>query len=59
MFSVPPYPVENIGKVCENSQAGENPRLRLGFSLICTRILPNVGLGFYQAIKAGKTCFIS
>ena len=34
MLSVPPKPVENPGKVCENSRAGENPRLRLGFSRI-------------------------
>ena len=27
MFSVPPYPVENLGNVCENSRTGENPRL--------------------------------
>ena len=59
MFSVPPKPVDNPGKVCENSRAGENPRLRLGFSLICSRILPNVRLGFHQAMKARKTCFIS
>ena len=57
MFSVPP--VENLGKVCENSRADENPRLLLGFSLICSRILPNVRLGFHQAMKARKTCFIS
>ena len=42
MLSVPPQPVEKLGKVCENSEADENPRLRLGFSLICSRILPNV-----------------
>ena len=29
MVCVPPLPVENLGKVCENSRAGENPRLRL------------------------------
>ena len=56
MFSVPSWPVENIGKVCENSRAGE---MRLGFSLICSRILPNVCLGFHHAMKARKTCFIS
>ena len=27
---MPPKPVENLGKVCENSGAGENPRLGLG-----------------------------
>ena len=27
MFSVPPYPGENLGKVCKNSRAGENPRI--------------------------------
>ena len=30
MLSVTPLPVENLGKVCENSRAGENPRLHLG-----------------------------
>ena len=59
MLSAPPSPVENLGKVCENSRAGENPRLCLGSSLICSRILPNVRLGFYQAMKAQKTCFYS
>ena len=29
------------------------------FSLICSRILPNVYLGFHQAMKARRTCFIS
>ena len=57
-MSVPPQPVENLGKVYENSRAGENPRLRLGFSLSCSRILQNVRLGFHQAMKARKTCFI-
>ena len=42
-----------FGQVCENSRTGENPRLRLGFSLICSRILPNVRLGFHQA---QRTC---
>ena len=46
-------------KVWENSRTGENPRQRFGFSLICSRILPNVGLGFHQAMKARKACFIS
>ena len=46
MFSVPSQPVENLGKVCENSRAVKNPRLRLGFSLICSRILPNVRLDY-------------
>ena len=43
MFSVPPYPGENLGKVCENSRAGD-------------LILSNVHLGFHQAIK-GLTLF--
>ena len=59
MLSVPPQSVENLGKFCENSQAGENPRRSRGFSLICSQILPNVRLGFHQAMKARKTCFIS
>ena len=59
MLSVPPQSVENLGKVCQNSRAGENPRLRLGFQLICSRILPNVRLGFHEAMKARTTCFIS
>ena len=59
MLSVPPQSVKNLGKVCENSQAGENPRLRLRFSLICSRILPNVRLGFHQSLKARRTRFIS
>ena len=25
MFSVPPFPIENLSKVCENSRAGEKP----------------------------------
>ena len=45
MFSVPSQPGENLGKVWENSRAGENP-------LICSRILPNVCLRFYQATMA-------
>ena len=59
MLSVPPQPVENLGKICENSQAGENPQMHLGFSLICSPILQKVRLGFHQAMKAMKTCFIS
>ena len=47
MLFVPSYPGENLGKVYENSRAGENRRLRLGFSLICSRILPNVRLDFH------------
>ena len=35
------------------------PWLCLGFSRICCRILTNVRLGFYQAIKARRNCFIS
>ena len=35
MLSVPSQPGENLGKVCENSQAGKNPlftdRSALGF----------------------------
>ena len=41
-------PGENFRKVCEKSGAGENLRLRLGFSLICSRILPKVCRGFHQ-----------
>ena len=42
----------NLGKVWVNSWAGENTRMHLGFSLISSRILPNVRLGFHQAMKA-------
>ena len=59
MFSVTLKAGENLGKVCENSRAGENRKLRLGFSMICSRILPNVRIGFHQAIKAQRKCFIS
>ena len=48
-----------LGKVWENSRAGENPGLCLGFLLICSRIFPNVHLGFHQVMKARKTYFIS
>ena len=56
---LPPKSVENLSKVCENSRAGKSLRLRLGFSLICSRILLNVRLSFHQALKARKTCFVS
>ena len=59
MLSVPPLPIENLGKVCENSRAGENPLLCLWFSLIYSQILPNVRLGFHQAMLVRKTSFIS
>ena len=59
MCSFPSQTGESLSKVCENSRAGENPRLRVGFSLICSRILPNVRLGFHQAMKAWRTYFIS
>ena len=52
MLSVPSLPGENLGNVCENSRAGENPQLPIGFLLICSRILPNVCLNFHQAMKA-------
>ena len=52
MLSVPSYPVENFGKVCENSRAHETHRLRLGLPLICSRILPAVRLDFHQVMKA-------
>ena len=48
-MSVPPQPGENLGKVWENSRAGE---MRLGFSLMCSRGLPNFRLGFHHAMKA-------
>ena len=38
MFSVPSQTDENFGKICENSPVGENPQLRLGFSLICSQM---------------------
>ena len=50
MFYVTSQHVENLGKDCANYRAGENPRLRLGFSLISSRILPNVRLGFHHTI---------
>ena len=37
----------------------EQVKMRLGFSLICSRILPNVRLGFHQVMMARKKCFIS
>ena len=46
---------ENLIKVCENSRAGENPLLCLGFSLLCSQVLPNICLSFHQAMKAWKT----
>ena len=45
--------------VYENSWAGENPWLHLGFLLICSQILPNFHLSFHQAVKAERTCIIS
>ena len=54
MLSKPSQPGENLGKVCENSQACENPRLHLGFSLICSRILH---LGLHLAMKAQRQFF--
>ena len=48
-----------LGKVCENSRAGENALMCLGFSLICSRILPSARLSFHQAMKGRRTCFIS
>ena len=49
----------NMPKFVTNFRAGEKRRLRLGFSLICSRIFPNVRLGFHQAMKARRKCFIS
>ena len=43
-----------LGKVCENSQAGENPVLRFEFLLTCFRILTSVRLGFSQAMKVRR-----
>ena len=34
-------------------------QVHLGFSLICSRILPNIRLGFHKAMKARTTCFTS
>ena len=59
MLSKPSQPGQKLDKICANSRAGENPRLLLGFSLICSQILPSVRLGFKQAMKARRTCFIS
>ena len=42
VFSVPSWPGENLGK------------LHLGFSLICSRILPSVRLSFHRAMKARR-----
>ena len=56
MFCVPSLPSENLAKVCENSPAGENPRLHLRFSLICSNcILSKVCLSFHQAMKTWRT----
>ena len=39
MFTVPSQSSEKLGKICENSGTGENPRLCVRFSLICSGIL--------------------
>ena len=57
MLSVPLEPVENLGKICENSRAGENPQLHFGFSQICSWILPNVRLGFHVANEDTENMF--
>ena len=59
MFFVPSLPSENPDNVCENFWAGENPRLRLGFSLIWYQILQNVRINFHQDMKAHGICLIS
>ena len=46
-----------VNWVLENSRAGENTRLHLGFSLICSWTLPNSRPHFHQAMKARKICF--
>ena len=51
--------VKTSAKFVRISRAGENPKLRLVFSLICFRIFQTVRLGFHQATKARRTCFIS
>ena len=51
--------IKEIKYVLRASIACWKPRLRLGFSLICSGILPNVCLGFHQAMKARRTYFIS
>ena len=43
MFSVQSQPGENLGKVCET----DSWPIRLGFSLTCPQILPNIRLGFH------------
>ena len=53
-LSVPSLPGENVGKVCENSRVVKNPRLYLGFAVICSEMLPNVRFGLHQAMKARK-----
>ena len=45
---------KKIAKACEYSIAGENPLLRLRFSLICSRNLANVRLGFTNLWRHGK-----
>ena len=44
--------VAYLGKVFENSQAGESRRLCFEYSLICSRILPIVPLGFGSLFSA-------
>ena len=41
-------PLYKWDKVCENSRASENRRLRHGFSLTCSRILTNVRFGRFS-----------
>ena len=52
MFSVPSKPRQSLWEFSSRWMC-------LGFLLICSRILPNVRLGFHQAMKARRTCFIS
>ena len=52
MLSVPSQPGENLGKVCKNSRAGENPQLRDRKSVVQGK---SVDLGGRRIIKKKKT----
>ena len=58
MLSMPSQPNENLDKVCDNSRSGESPRLRLGFSLICSQILPKLLLSPGYIWRHGEFFFL-
>ena len=59
MFSVPPNTAKTSTKFVRILEQVKTLDLRLRFSLISSGILPNVCLGFYQAMKARKFLSIS